>query len=121
MSQADVVVDGRDIGTVVFPDAPLKVFLVADPEVRGALRWDDACVMVDPPRAGLGKPVLGALAELRPRTVIYLSCDPATLARDAGTLVSRHGFRLRGAGIMDMFPHTGHVEAVTTWHGPHHA
>jgi 23S rRNA (uracil1939-C5)-methyltransferase len=43
---------------------------------------------------------------------VYISCHPGSLARDAGILVGEHGFRLAAAGVMDMFPHTTHVEAM---------
>ncbi|MGQ0383353.1 MAG: 23S rRNA (uracil(1939)-C(5))-methyltransferase RlmD [Gammaproteobacteria bacterium] len=68
-------------------------------------------VLLDPPRAG-AREVLPAIAACRPRRVVYVSCHSGTLARDAGILVSQHGFRLVAAGIMDMFPHTAHVETI---------
>jgi 23S rRNA (uracil1939-C5)-methyltransferase len=68
-------------------------------------------VFLDPPRAG-AEAILPAVADSGAGRMVYVSCHPATLARDAGILVSRYGFRLRGAGVMDMFPHTAHVESI---------
>ncbi len=71
-------------------------------------RWD--VVVLDPPRTGAAE----AIAELHrsmPRRVVYVSCHPATLARDAATLVAQ-GYRLRTARVFDMFPHTHHIEAL---------
>jgi 23S rRNA (uracil1939-C5)-methyltransferase len=68
-------------------------------------------VLLDPPRAG-AREVLPALMRLAPRRLLYVSCHPATLARDVGILVHEGGFRLEAAGVVDMFPHTAHVESV---------
>lgn len=67
--------------------------------------------LLDPPRSGAAE-VLRLLPVLGVRRAVYVSCYPATLARDAGTLVHEHGYRLVSAGVMDMFPHTGHVESI---------
>jgi len=71
--------------------------------------WD--LVLLDPPRAG-AREVLAAATASRPRRIVYVSCHAGTLARDAGILVQQHGYRLMAAGIMDMFPHTSHVESI---------
>ncbi|MBV8403918.1 MAG: 23S rRNA (uracil(1939)-C(5))-methyltransferase RlmD [Gammaproteobacteria bacterium] len=68
-------------------------------------------VLLDPPRTG-ARAVLAALARLAPRRLLYISCHPGTLARDLGLLVHEHGFILAAAGVVDMFPHTAHVESV---------
>ena len=68
-------------------------------------------LVLDPPRAG-ALPVMGLMKSLAARRVVYVSCDPATLARDARVLVHRHGYRCRELRVVDMFPHTAHIEAV---------
>ncbi|WP_159990483.1 23S rRNA (uracil(1939)-C(5))-methyltransferase RlmD [Pelistega ratti] len=78
-------------------------------------------MLIDPPREGAFA-VAKALAQLkeneRPKRIVYVSCNPATLARDAGVLVKQGGYRLISAGVVNMFPHTAHVEsiAVFEWH-----
>jgi len=71
--------------------------------------WD--VVLLDPPRTGAEAPV-AELGSTGARRVVYVSCHPATLARDAQVLVERHGFTLTLARVFDMFPHTHHVEAL---------
>jgi 23S rRNA (uracil1939-C5)-methyltransferase len=72
-----------------------------------------ARVLIDPPREG-ALAVVQALASTRfpPQRVVYVSCNPATLARDCAILVHEAGWRLRAAGIVNMFPHTSHVESI---------
>ncbi|MGP8033929.1 MAG: 23S rRNA (uracil(1939)-C(5))-methyltransferase RlmD [Steroidobacteraceae bacterium] len=68
-------------------------------------------VLLDPPRAG-ARAVLAALGELAPQRLLYISCHPGSLARDLMALVHEHGFTLEAAGVVDMFPHTAHVESL---------
>jgi 23S rRNA (uracil1939-C5)-methyltransferase len=68
-------------------------------------------VLLDPPRVG-AREVLSAVAHLAPRRVVYISCHTGSLARDLGVLTQEHGFGLRAAGVLDMFPHTTHVESM---------
>jgi len=67
--------------------------------------------LVDPPRAGMDAPALNALIHLNPRQIVYVSCDPATLARDARRL-REAGYHLRDVQPVDMFPQTYHIESV---------
>lgn len=67
--------------------------------------------LLDPPRTG-ALAVVRFLAERRVPRLVYVSCNPATLARDAAVLVHDHGYRLVRLGVVDMFPHTHHVEAM---------
>ena len=68
-------------------------------------------LLLDPPRSGAAA-VLDYLPRKGTDRIVYVSCHPGSLARDAGILVNRHGFRLAEAGVMDMFPHTAHVESI---------
>ena len=68
-------------------------------------------VLLDPPRAGAAE-VLAAVSRLNPRRVLYISCHPGSLARDLGLLVHEHEMNLVAAGVLDMFPHTPHVESL---------
>lgn len=91
-------------------------FHVADlaAEKVGESRWWDGGfthVLLDPPRAG-AREVLPAVARLAPRRIVYVACHPGTLARDLGILVHEHGYELQAAGVLDMFPHTTHVESM---------
>ena len=68
-------------------------------------------VLLDPPRTG-APAVLAAVARLAPQRLLYISCHPGSLARDLGVLVHEHGLTLLAAGVVDMFPHTAHVESL---------
>jgi 23S rRNA (uracil1939-C5)-methyltransferase len=90
--------------------------------------------LVDPPREGAFA-LVGALADLHqkkmgladhsgtqgainwmpPKRIVYVSCNPATLARDAGVLVHQAGYRCTAAGVVNMFPHTAHVESMAVF------
>jgi len=71
-------------------------------------------MLIDPPREGAAELVkaIGGLGGDAPQRIVYVSCSPATLARDAALLVQEHGYRLCGAGIANMFPQTSHVESI---------
>ena len=68
-------------------------------------------VLLDPPRAG-AREILPIAVASRPRRIVYVSCHPGSFARDAGILRGQLGYRLAAAGVMDMFPHTSHVETI---------
>ncbi|WP_230968933.1 23S rRNA (uracil(1939)-C(5))-methyltransferase RlmD [Nitrogeniibacter aestuarii] len=68
-------------------------------------------MLIDPPREG-AVAVVKALGAQSPRRIVYVSCNPATLARDTGVLVHEKGYALEGAGIANMFPQTSHVESI---------
>lgn len=94
----------------------LNLFEVNEQWLSGLGRLDR--ILIDPPREG-AQAVAQALSELqpgqRPCRIVYVSCNPATLARDAAILVHEGNYVLRGAGVINMFPHTGHVESIAVF------
>jgi 23S rRNA (uracil1939-C5)-methyltransferase len=72
-------------------------------------------VLIDPPREGAIALVKALPGDGPPRRIVYVSCSPATLARDAAVLVHDHGYALSAAGIVNMFPHTAHVESIAVF------
>ena len=74
--------------------------------------WDR--VLLDPARSGAAE-VVQHMHVIGAQRIVYVSCHPGTLARDAGSLVNELGFRLEAAGIIDMFPHTAHVESIAVF------
>lgn len=102
-------------------NAEFHVANLADPAIgqgaTGRRPWSTErfeAVLLDPPRAGALEilPITARCGALR---VVYISCHTGSLARDAGILVHEHGFKLRSAGVMDMFPHTAHVESLAVF------
>ena len=80
-----------------------------DQTLRALGKFDK--LLIDPPRDGAVE-VVRAIEAPYPRSIVYVSCSPATLARDAGVLVHTKGYKLKSAGVINMFPHTGHVESI---------
>ncbi len=89
--------------------AQFEVADLSEPNLAVWGRFDK--LLIDPPREG-AVGIVKSLGEDWPRRIVYVSCDPATLARDAGVLVHAKGFRLAAAGVVNMFPHTAHVESI---------
>lgn len=87
----------------LYDDAPAVL-----PRLAGCAAW-----LLDPPRSG-AQALCSAVPRHGPARIVYVSCNPATLARDAGLLVGQ-GYRLTKAGIVDMFPHTAHVESIAVF------
>lgn len=79
--------------------------------LTGLLQHKFNKILLDPPRTG-ALSIVKNMDKIKPECIVYVSCNPATLARDADILVNQHGYRMISAGVMDMFPHTSHVESI---------
>ena len=89
-----------------------RVANLFEPQIENA--WARAPynkLLLDPPRAG-AEQILRELPNLSAERIVYVSCNPATFARDAEILVHQRGYQLHSAGVMDMFTHTSHVESI---------
>lgn len=97
----------NNLSNVTFTAADLS----ADHSNAGWAQQSYSKILIDPPRSGAAE-ILGLIANLGAKFILYVSCNPATLARDSGTLTKQYGYKLEYIGIMDMFPHTMHVESM---------
>jgi 23S rRNA (uracil1939-C5)-methyltransferase len=95
------------LAIVQFHAADLAKDLASEPWMQQGFNK----LLIDPPRAGAAE-VLAQLPLKGVQRIVYVSCHPGSLARDAGFLVRERGYKLRAAGAMDMFPHTAHVESI---------
>ena len=89
---------------------PMDLFEVTPEAIEVLGRLDKA--LIDPPREGAIALMKALPGDGLPRRIVYVSCNPATLARDAAVLVHDHGYELAAAGVVNMFPHTAHVESI---------
>jgi 23S rRNA (uracil1939-C5)-methyltransferase len=88
----------------------MNLFEVDETVLAGLGKFDKW--LIDPPRDGAMELVKAITPDTAPGRIVYVSCSPATLARDAAELVQSHGYALKAAGVMNMFPHTSHVESI---------
>ena len=103
----DFTVNLDEFDHVELYEAPAEMVL---PE----LRVQPAAVLVDPPREGIDRWAMDGLLRLRPKILVYVSCDPSTLARDAKRLHTA-GYRLEQVTPFDLFPQTYHIESISCW------
>jgi len=90
----------------------VELYVGLTEEILPSLETKPDAVVLDPPRAGLEKPAVEALLGMKPQRIVYVSCDPSTLARDAKRLIAG-GYSLEYTTPVDMFPQTFHIESVS--------
>jgi 23S rRNA (uracil1939-C5)-methyltransferase len=100
----------NSIGNAGFRQADLAAVDGSERWLQGP--WDR--LLLDPARNGAAE-VVKCIGRIDPARIVYVSCHPGTLARDAGALVTGAGYTLEAAGIIDMFPHTAHVESIAVF------
>jgi tRNA/tmRNA/rRNA uracil-C5-methylase (TrmA/RlmC/RlmD family) len=111
VATADASANLVDLGKHKAVSAPVEGFLKA--QIKQSLQLQGATVVLDPPRAGAGRAVIEQLLFLRPAKIIYVACDPVSLARDLKLLVSG-GYRIDQLKAFDLFPHTHHFETIAS-------
>jgi tRNA/tmRNA/rRNA uracil-C5-methylase (TrmA/RlmC/RlmD family) len=111
VATADATANLVDLSKHKAVSAPVEGFLKA--QIKQGLILDNATVVLDPPRAGAGKAVIDQLVSLKPKKIIYVACDPVSLARDLKTLLAS-GYRLDAIRAYDLFPHTHHFESIAS-------
>jgi len=94
----------------------MNLFEMTDSVLLGLGKFDKW--LIDPPRDGAIELVKSITPESAPRRIVYVSCNPGTLARDAEVLVNVKGYVLKAAGVMNMFPQTSHVESIAVFELP---
>lgn len=92
----------------------VELYVGSAEEILPGLKLQPDAVLVDPPRSGLDKTALDALVQMKPGCIVYVSCDPSTLARDAKRLLAA-GYNLRVTQPVDMFPQTYHIESISVF------
>jgi 23S rRNA (uracil1939-C5)-methyltransferase len=93
--------------------AAMNLFEMTEERFAALGRFDK--LLIDPPRDGAMELVKSVGGENAPQRIVYVSCNPSTLARDSQILVHTHGYTLKAAGVMNMFPHTSHVESIAVF------
>lgn len=109
VERAAMNAQANNIANAEFACRNLEDWALTDPLVKGVNK-----MLLDPPRTGALE-IVKQMTVLGPELIVYVSCNPTTLARDADILVNTHGYKLRAAGVMDMFPHTAHVESIAVF------
>ena len=110
MQRATANAAANAIGNVEFRQADLAAIDGSEKWLQGP--WDR--LLLDPARNGAAE-VIKCISRIDAARIVYVSCHPGTLARDAGALVTGAGYTLEAAGIIDMFPHTAHVESIAVF------